>query len=86
MKNQHTSGKLLDFMNRDNKVIKLSQLKFVFSKNQIDGEDFVNFCGLLRKHELYNIITSLVHFDQNMSFTKCVILNEYINEMIIIYR
>ena len=23
------------------------------SKNQIDGEDFVNFCGLLRKHELY---------------------------------
>ena len=21
---------------------------------QIDGEDFVNFCGLLRKHELYN--------------------------------
>ena len=24
------------------------------SKCQIDGEDFVNFCGLLRKHELYN--------------------------------
>ena len=23
------------------------------SKRQIDGEDFVNFCGLLRKHELY---------------------------------
>ena len=22
-------------------------------KCQIDGEDFVNFCGLLRKHELY---------------------------------
>ena len=22
------------------------------SKRQIDGEDFVNFCGLLRKHEL----------------------------------
>ena len=41
-------------------------LKFVFSKKatkiddlticskcQIDGEDFVNFDGLLRKHELY---------------------------------
>ena len=42
-------------------------LKFVFSKKatqideiftvdltqcQIDGEDFINFCGLLRKHEL----------------------------------
>ena len=24
------------------------------SKCQIDGEDFINFCGLLRKHELYN--------------------------------
>ena len=23
--------------------------------SQIDGEDFVNFCGLLRKHELYNV-------------------------------
>ena len=23
------------------------------SKCQIDSEDFVNFCGLLRKHELY---------------------------------
>ena len=23
------------------------------SKCQIDGEDFVNFCGFLRKHELY---------------------------------
>ena len=22
-------------------------------KRQIDGEDLVNFCGLLRKHELY---------------------------------
>ena len=25
------------------------------SKCQIDGENFVDFCGLLRKHELYNI-------------------------------
>ena len=24
------------------------------SKRQIDGEDFVNFCGLLRKYEIYN--------------------------------
>ena len=23
------------------------------SKCQMDGEDFVNFCGLLKKHELY---------------------------------
>ena len=23
------------------------------SKCQIDGEDFLNFCGILRKHELY---------------------------------
>ena len=24
------------------------------SKRQIDGEDFVNFCGLLKKHQLYS--------------------------------
>ena len=24
------------------------------SKCQIDGEEFINFCGLIRKHELYN--------------------------------
>ena len=27
----------------------------VCSNRQIDGEDFVNFCGLLRKHELYYV-------------------------------
>ena len=26
------------------------------SKCQIDGEDFVKFCGLLRKHELYYVL------------------------------
>ena len=31
----------------------------VCSKCQIDGEDFVKFCGLLRKHELYAILISL---------------------------
>ena len=25
----------------------------ICSKCQIDGEDFIIFCGLLRKHELY---------------------------------
>ena len=25
----------------------------ICSKRQIDSEDFVNFCGLLRKYELY---------------------------------
>ena len=27
------------------------------SKCQIDGEDFVIFCGLLRKHELYKLVS-----------------------------
>ena len=26
---------------------------YLCRKCQIDGEDFINFCGLLRKHELY---------------------------------
>ena len=29
---------------------------------QIDGEDFVNFCGLFRKHELQSIIRNLSLF------------------------
>ena len=28
-------------------------------KSQIDGEDFVNFCGLFRKHELYQICKAI---------------------------
>ena len=39
------------------KAIKIDEIFTVdltlCSKCQIDGEDFVNFCGLLRKHELY---------------------------------
>ena len=31
----------------------------ICSKCQIDGEDFVKFCGLLRKHELYYILFSM---------------------------
>ena len=30
-------------------------LTLTISKRQIDGENFVIFCGLLRKHELYNL-------------------------------
>ena len=29
------------------------EMTFISSKCQIDGEDFVIFCGLLRKYELY---------------------------------
>ena len=32
----------------------------LLSKCQIDGEDFVNFCGLLRKHELYHVSTKWI--------------------------
>ena len=31
----------------------------VTTYRQIDGEDFVNFCGLLRKCELYNEIEKI---------------------------
>ena len=34
------------------------------SKCQIDGEDFVNFCGLLRKYELYfHVICKISNFN-----------------------
>ena len=35
------------------------------SKCQIDGEDFVKFCGLLRKHELYKYIFDLAKHVMN---------------------
>ena len=45
----------------------LNDLKFTFSEKatnnltvcsnrQIDGKDFVTFCGILRKHELYFVL------------------------------
>jgi len=40
------------------------------SKFQIDGEDFVNFCGLLRKYKLYCVD---VNVESNFVFdTKIV--------------
>ena len=38
------------------------------SKCQIDSEDLVNFCGLLRKHELYDCRSSIFFFE---SFSYC---------------
>ena len=33
------------------------------SKCQIDGEDFVDFCGLLRKHELHSVASIYPKYD-----------------------
>ena len=37
------------------------------SKCDVDGEDFVNFCGLLRKQELYHVLNK-----QAIGFIKLV--------------
>ena len=34
----------------------------LYNKCQIDGEDFVNFCGLLRKHKVYATTLIIIHF------------------------
>ena len=34
----------------------------LYSKCQIDGEDFIHFCGLLRKHKLYQYVSISVLF------------------------
>ena len=46
---------LLKFMifKKATKMMKSSPSIWLCSKCQIDGEDFINFCGLLRKHKLY---------------------------------
>ena len=34
----------------------------VWSKCLIDGEDFINFCGLLRKYKLYNLYMAMIKY------------------------
>jgi hypothetical protein len=43
----------------------------ICSKRQIDSEDFVNFCGLLRKYELYHKVLSsrLQRLNEEIAFT-----------------
>ena len=42
------------FSEKATKIDKIFIVNLTVRSNcQIDGEDFVNFCGLLRKHELY---------------------------------
>ena len=42
------------FSEKATKIDKIFSVNLIVCSNcQIDGEDFVNFCGLLRKHELY---------------------------------
>ena len=44
------------FSKKATKIDEIFTVDFtLYSKCQIDGEDFVNFCGLLRKHELYQL-------------------------------
>ena len=43
------------FSKKATKIDEIFTLDLILcSKCQIEGEDFVNFCGLLRKHELYH--------------------------------
>ena len=41
------------FSKKAPKIDKIFTVDLTCIKCQIDGENFVNFCGLLRKHELY---------------------------------
>ena len=42
------------FSEKVTKIDKIFTVNLTVCSNcQIDGEDFINFCGLLRKHELY---------------------------------
>ena len=59
------AGKSSALVKREKKTFvyyQIVMIKFVFSKKatKIDeifsSEDFVNFCGLLRKHKLYTIL------------------------------
>ena len=49
------------FSKKATKIDEIFRVEFMLSsKRQIDGEDFINFYGLLGKHELY--LQRLYHF------------------------
>ena len=47
-----------------------TQHLIIGSKCQIEGEDFVNFCGLLRKHKLYLKVPGGCQQDNELAKTK----------------
>ena len=55
----------------------------VRSNRQIEGEDFVNFCDLLRKNELYIRIQNFCQFELSKLSTLIVLQSQYIKEGII---
>ena len=64
---------MLEFMFSKNatKIDEIFSTDLTFcSTCQIDGEDFINFCGILRKHELY--VNSQ---NKNFSFFSFVLQN-----------
>ena len=52
----------------------------VCSNRQIDGEDFVSFCGLLRKHELYFAII-ITHKTLIISFAFILFVGQITKEI-----
>ena len=57
------------FSNKATKFDKIFTVNLtVCSNRQIDGEDFVNFGGLLRKHELY--LNVLLNYEKYVSRIK----------------
>ena len=48
------------------------------SKCQIYSEDFVNFCGLLRKHELYHFFNEYLSFENLKIYTYIMIQEGFI--------
>ena len=76
------------FSEKATKIEKIFSVNLtVCSNRQIDGEDFVNFCGLLRKYELYNVdlrdellLLSLFDDSKNVNvwvslFSKIIVIN-----------
>ena len=51
--------------------------------SQIDGEDFVNFCGLLWKHELYSSLYIFDYF-RNIPEKHCGIFLGIFNPVVVV--
>ena len=49
------------FSKKATKIDQIFTVDLMFTKCQIEGGDFFNLCGLLRKHELYLPIGKISH-------------------------
>ena len=68
------------FFKKATKIEKIFTIDLtLLSKRQIDGEDLVNFCGLLRKHE--DFFSEYLDFSNQVLYKILKILESFLDKI-----